>query len=52
LNYKSYLEEAFSKNQFVITCEIGPPKGSDPSIIEKKAKMLKGYADAFNITDN
>jgi methylenetetrahydrofolate reductase (NADPH) len=52
LNFKSNFEEALSKKQFVITCEIGPPKGTDPSIIQKKAKMLKGYADAFNITDN
>jgi 5,10-methylenetetrahydrofolate reductase len=38
--------------KFALTAEIGPPKGCDPSIIQQKADMLKGYADAFNVTDN
>ena len=50
--YRSNLQRVLIENKFAVTAEIGPPKGSDPGIILKKAKMLKGYADAFNITDN
>jgi methylenetetrahydrofolate reductase (NADPH) len=49
---KSNLQQVLEEGLFAVTAEIGPPKGSDPEKITKKAKMLKGYADAFNITDN
>lgn len=52
MNFRSHLEEVLSSSKFAVTAEIGPPKGSDPNKITKKAEMLKGYADAFNITDN
>jgi len=52
MNYISNLHKNFSKSKFVITAEIGPPKNSDKNIIIKKGKMLKNFADAFNITDN
>jgi len=52
VNFRSHLEEVLSDSKFAVTAEIGPPKGSDPNKITKKAEMLKGYADAFNITDN
>jgi len=48
----SNLKKVLSEGKFAITAEIGPPKGSDPSKIINKAKMVKDYADAFNITDN
>lgn len=48
----SNLEKLLSDKKFALTAEIGPPKGSDPDKIVKKAEMLRGYADAFNITDN
>jgi 5,10-methylenetetrahydrofolate reductase len=48
----SNLQRILSDNKFAITAEIGPPKGADPNKIKSKAEMLKGYADAFNITDN
>ena len=35
-----------------MTGECGPPKSADGSVIEEKAKILKGYVDAVNITDN
>ena len=50
--YISNLDKVLSEGKFAVTAEIGPPKGSDPSKITKKAEMLNGYADAFNITDN
>lgn len=52
MDLKSNLEKVLSKQKFAITIEIGPPKGSDPSNIIKKAKLVKGFADAYNITDN
>lgn len=50
--YKSNLQRVLSEKKFAVTAEIGPPKGSDQLKIRKKAELLKGYADAFNITDN
>jgi methylenetetrahydrofolate reductase (NADPH) len=52
VNYRSNLEKSLSEGRFVITTEIGPPKGSDASKIRDKAILLEGYGDAFNITDN
>jgi len=52
MNYHSNLHKLLSENKFAVTAEIGPPKGADPDKIKTKAKLLKGYADAFNITDN
>lgn len=50
--YKSNLERVLSDGKFAVTAEIGPPKGSDPDKITSKAEIVKGCADAFNITDN
>ena len=52
MKYRSNLEKVLSEKRFAVTAEIGPPKGSDPNKIKQKAEKLKGYADAFNITDN
>ena len=35
-----------------MTGECGPPKSADGSVIETKAKLLAGFVDAVNITDN
>ncbi len=48
----SNLEKLFAEGKFVVTGECGPPKSADGSVIEEKAKILKGYVDAVNITDN
>lgn len=47
----SNLEKLLRIGQFAVTAELGPPRGADHSLIEKKAGILKGYGDAFNITD-
>ena len=47
----SNLEKLLRSGQFAVTAELGPPRGADRSVIEKKAGILKGYGDAFNITD-
>jgi 5,10-methylenetetrahydrofolate reductase len=52
VNYRSNLEKCLSEGQFVLTAEIGPPKGSDANKIHEKAMLVRGYADAFNVTDN
>ena len=48
----SKLEKILSEGHLAVTSEVGPPRGSDPEDITKKAKILKGYVDAINITDN
>ena len=52
MSYRSNLEKILSEGRFVITAEIGPPKGSDAKKIRDKAEFLRNSADAFNITDN
>ena len=47
----SNLEKILRSGHFAFTAELGPPRGADRAIIEKKAALLKGYGDAFNITD-
>jgi len=50
--YISNLEQVLSEGKFAVTAEIGPPKGSDPNKIKNKAEIVKGFANAFNVTDN
>jgi len=52
MTYKSKLEKLLSEKKFVVTTEVGPPKGCDPRKIKDKAELLRNYSDAFNITDN
>ena len=47
----SNLEKVLENGRFAVTAEIGPPKSADPEVIRRKARMLKGYIDAFNVTD-
>ena len=49
---ESKLEKILRSGQFAVTGECGPPRGADPEVIRKKCQLLKGKADAFNITDN
>jgi methylenetetrahydrofolate reductase (NADPH) len=48
----SNLERVLTKGHFTVTAELGPPKSQDAEVIRKKAALLKGAADAVNITDN
>lgn len=43
--------EIFKKNKFVITAELGPPKGTNMEPFFKQAAYLKGLVDAVNVTD-
>jgi len=46
------LEQVLANGQFAVTVEVGPPRGPDPEMIQKKAAYLHGIADAYNVTDN
>lgn len=48
----SNLEKVFESGKFAVTGEIGPPQSSNPEPLTHHAKMMKGSADAFNLTDN
>ncbi|KPJ83178.1 MAG: methylenetetrahydrofolate reductase [Spirochaetes bacterium DG_61] len=48
----SNLERVLSEGHFAVTVEIGPPMDSNGEIVLEKSRLLKGMADAFNITDN
>ncbi len=46
------LREAFRTKDFVVTSEIGPPKGTDVSELVEHIELLKDKVDALNVTDN
>lgn len=48
----SCLEKILSAGHMAVTSECGPPRGSDPEAITKKAELIKDHVDAINITDN
>ena len=48
----SKLEKVLAAGHLAVTSECGPPRGSDPEVIIKKAEMIKDHVDAINITDN
>ena len=48
----SNLEKVLEASKFAVTAEIGPPQSANPEPLTHHANMLKGFADAFNLTDN
>ncbi len=48
----SNLEQLIKAGHFVVTGELGPPKGWSRESIESKAELLRGVVDAVNLTDN
>ncbi len=48
----SHLTRVLAAGEFVVTGEVGPPKGHDPEVIRSKAQLLLGCVDAANVTDN
>lgn len=44
--------EAIFKGKFILTAELGPPKGTDLSSFLEKGKLLAPYFDGLNVTDN
>ncbi len=45
------LTELFESGKFVVTSEVGPPKGVDVEQMLEEAESLRGRVDAFNVTD-
>ena len=43
--------ESLEKKRFVVTSEVGPPKGINIDKIINEAELLKGKVAAFNVTD-
>lgn len=50
--YYSDLHRVLDTGRFAVTAEIGPPKSANGEAVRQRARMLKGHADAFNLTDN
>jgi methylenetetrahydrofolate reductase (NADPH) len=48
----SNLEKVFESGRFAVTAEIGPPQSANPEPLVHHSRMMKGSADAFNLTDN
>jgi len=48
---ESNLEKLLDAGHFAVTAELGPPMSCDASVIKEKADILRGHADAVNITD-
>lgn len=48
----SRLQRIFETGGFAVTAEIGPPMSANRENVAEKAKELKPYADAANVTDN
>jgi len=47
----SNLERVILSGQPAVTAELGPPMSADPHEVIHKAKILRGFCDAANITD-
>ncbi len=52
MNAFSRLHETLSRGEFAVTGECGPPRGANKEVINKKIKLLNGFVDAVNVTDN
>jgi methylenetetrahydrofolate reductase (NADPH) len=48
----SLFEEKLNSKEFLVTTEVGPPKGTDVSEIVHHIDLLKDKVDAINVTDN
>ncbi|MCV7336074.1 methylenetetrahydrofolate reductase [Mycobacterium senegalense] len=48
----SGLRAALDEKRFVVTAELGPPRGADGRDITRKADLLRDCVDAVNVTDN
>ena len=49
---KSLFEEKLDSGKFLVTTEIGPPKGTDISEVVHHIELLKDKVDAINVTDH
>ncbi|MGQ4911684.1 MAG: methylenetetrahydrofolate reductase [Candidatus Thorarchaeota archaeon] len=49
---ETHLSRLLDNGDFVITAEIGLPRGSDRTIIDEKVKVVSDYCDLINVPDN
>lgn len=47
----SVLEDRIKSGKFIVTSEVGPPKGTDIHELLEDADLLRGRVDAINVTD-
>lgn len=47
----SKLAESIAAGKFVVTAEVGPPKGTDVTHLHEMAELLRDCVDAINVTD-
>lgn len=47
----SNLERVLEAGHFALTAELGPPMSASDEEVKKKMEILRGCADAFNLTD-
>lgn len=48
----SHLQAVLQRGRFAVTAEIGPPRGANIAPIRRKARLLREWVDAANITDS
>jgi methylenetetrahydrofolate reductase (NADPH) len=48
----SHLQDVLQQGRFAITAEIGPPRGASVNPVRRKARLLRDWIDAANVTDN
>ncbi len=48
----SNLQGTLDSGKFAVTAEIGPPRSCETERLREMARMLRGSAHAFNLTDN
>jgi methylenetetrahydrofolate reductase (NADPH) len=52
LNTLSHLSSLLHSGEFVVAAELSPPKSVNYEAVARDARILRGYADAVNVTDN
>ncbi len=52
MNTESVLGKILKSGNMAVTSECGPPRGTSAGKVRAKAKVLKNYVDAVNVTDN
>jgi methylenetetrahydrofolate reductase (NADPH) len=48
---RSRLQARLQEGKFAVTAEIGPPRGATVAPIRRKARLLRDWIDAANVTD-
>lgn len=48
----SNLSRVLHAGHFAVAAEVSPPVGPNPEAVQRHIDLLRGYADAFNVTDN